>query len=174
MIKDLITRYKNYLLAGIIFLLIYFVYFHQLGLPALLDSDETRYADMARSMLHSKDFVTLYLDDKIFWDKPPLFFWILDIFYILFSKISFVTQEFVVRIPSVIAALSVVAVLYFYTKKVISNKFAIISGLILATSVEFAIFSHVSILDMLLTANIAISTFCGLMTYFVKEENKKY
>ena len=43
MIKDLITRYKNYLLAGIVFLLIYFVYFHQLGAPALLDSDETRY-----------------------------------------------------------------------------------------------------------------------------------
>lgn len=174
MIKDLITRYKNYLLTGIVFLLIYFVYFHQLGAPALLDSDETRYADMARSMLHSKDFITLYLDDKIFWDKPPLFFWILDIFYILFSKITFVTQEFVVRIPSVMAALSVVAVLYFYTKKVISKRFAIVSGLILVTSVEFAIFSHVSILDMLLTANIAISTLCGLMTYFVKEENKKY
>lgn len=174
MIKDLILRYKNLLLAGAIVLLIYFVYFFQLGTPALLDSDETRYADMARSMLYSKDFITLYLDDKIFWDKPPLFFWVLDIFYFLFNKISFVTQEFVVRIPSVIAALSIVATLYFSIKKIISNKFAIISCLILATSVEFVIFSRVSILDMLLTANIAISTLCGLMTYFVKEENKKY
>ena len=31
-----------------------------------MDSDETRYADMARGMLYSKDFVTLYLDRKIY------------------------------------------------------------------------------------------------------------
>ena len=174
MIKDLILRYKNLLITSGIFLLIYLIYFCQLGVPALLDADETRYADMARSMLQTKDFVTLSLDNKIFWDKPPLFFWILDIFYFLFNKISFLSQEFIVRIPSVIAALSVVAMIYFQTKKNISKKIAIISALILATTVEFVIFSRVSILDMILTANIAISTYCGLMTYFVKETNKKY
>ena len=68
-------------------LLIYFVFFHNLGLPALLDSDETRYADIVRGMLYSKDFITPFLDGRIFWDKPPLFFWLLNISFLI-SKIN--------------------------------------------------------------------------------------
>ena len=57
---------KNWLIATGIAVVLYFIFLHNLGVPALLDSDETRYADMARGMLYSKDFVTLYLDRKIY------------------------------------------------------------------------------------------------------------
>lgn len=146
-----------------------FIFLYHLGLPALLDSDETRYADMARGMLMSKDFITPYLDGRIFWDKPPLFFWLLCLSYKCFG-----ISEFSVRIPSVLCALSAIVGLYFVVKKTISTKVAIVSAMILATSVEFVIFAKVSILDMVLTSNITLSLLCGLMTYFVKEENKKY
>ena len=67
---------KNLLLALGCGILLWLIYFYNLGLPALLDSDETRYALMAKSMLQTKEFITLYLDGRIFWDKPPLYFWI--------------------------------------------------------------------------------------------------
>ena len=57
---------KNWLIATGIAVVLYFIFLHNLGVPAHLDSDETRYADMARGMLYSKDFVTLYLDRKIY------------------------------------------------------------------------------------------------------------
>ncbi len=160
---------KNWLIATGIAVVLYFIFLHNLGVPALLDSDETRYADMARGMLYSKDFVTLYLDGKIFWDKPPLFFWILCMSYKLLG-----INEFSVRLPSVLCALSSVTALFFAVKRTCPLKTAVVSSLILASTVEFVIFSRVSILDMLLSANIALSVLCGLMTYFVKEENKKY
>lgn len=146
-----------------------FIFFYQLGTPALLDSDETRYADMARSMLLSKNFITPYLDGRIFWDKPPLFFWLLCISYKTFGF-----SEFSVRIPSVLASLCTIIVTFFAVKKTATTKVGIISAIILATSVEFVIFSKVSILDMVLTSCISLSLICGLMTYFVKEQNKKY
>ena len=146
-----------------------FIFLYHLGLPALLDSDETRYADMARGMLLSKDFVTPYLDGRIFWDKPPLFFWLL-----CFSYKCLGISEFSVRIPSVLSALTAILALFFAVKKTATTRVAIISAMILATSVEFVIFAKVSILDMVLTSNITLSLLCGLMTYFVKEENKKY
>lgn len=84
-----------------------FIFLYHLGLPALLDSDETRYADMARGMLMSKDFITPYLDGRIFLDKPPLFFWLLCLSYKCFG-----ISEFSVRIPSVLCALSAIVGLY--------------------------------------------------------------
>ena len=146
-----------------------FIFLYHLGLPALLDADETRYADMARGMLLSKDFITPYLDGKIFWDKPPLFFWLLCLSYKCLG-----ISEFSVRIPSVLSVLTAIVALFFAVKKTATTKVAIVSAMMLATSVEFVIFAKVSILDMVLTSNITLSLLCGLMTYFVKEENKKY
>ena len=160
---------KNRLIISGIALVLYFIFIHNLGGPALLDSDETRYADMARTMLNTGNFTTLFLDGRIFWDKPPLFFWILTLSYKIFG-----INEFAVRIPSVLAALTVITSVFFAVRKTISNTVAQKAALILATSVEFVIFARVSILDMIFSAFITLSLLCGLMTYFVKEQNKKY
>jgi len=149
--------------------LLYIIYLYNLGVPALLDSDETRYADMARSMMLSKDFITPYLDGKIFWDKPPLFFWILCLSYKIFG-----VNEFAVRFPSVLAALTTVAAVFFAVRKTVSERAALYSALILASSVEFVIFARISILDMVLCACISLSLIAGFMTYFAEEKNKKW
>ena len=128
-----------------------FIFLYHLGVPALLDSDETRYADMARGMFLSKDFITPYLDGRIFWDKPPLFFWLLCLSYKCLG-----ISEFSVRIPSVLSALVAIVALFFAVKKTITTKVAIVSAMVLATSVEFVIFAKVSILDMVLTSNITL------------------
>ena len=42
----------------------------------LMDMTEARYADIARRMAESGDWVTLWLDDmRPFWGKPALSFW---------------------------------------------------------------------------------------------------
>ena len=160
---------KNWLIISGIAVILYFIFLYNLGVPALLDSDETRYADMAREMLNSKDFITLRLDGKIFWDKPPLFFWTLCFSYKLFG-----ITEFAVRLPSILCALTTIFALFFTLKKICSERMALVSSLILATCVEFVIFARVSILDMLFCTNITLSLFCGLMTYFVSDKNKKF
>ncbi len=150
-----------------VFILTYLVF---LGSFPLLDSDETRYADIARNMFNSKDFITLYLDGKIFWDKPPLYFWLENLSFLCFKTVN----EFSVRMPTILCALSILTVVFFTVRKAVSTKTAVISTLILMTSVEFVIFSKISLLDMVLAANITIAVCCGFLTYFVREENKKY
>ena len=42
----------------------------------LMDMTEARYADIARRMAQSGDWITLWLDDmRPFWGKPALSFW---------------------------------------------------------------------------------------------------
>ena len=160
-------KYVIYATMLCVFILTYLVH---LGSFALLDSDETRYADMARDMYNSKDFITLYLDGKIFWDKPPLYFWLENLSFFCFGAVN----ELSVRMPAVLCAFSILAAVFFTVKKALTTKGAFISTLILMTSVEFVVFSKISLLDMVLAANITIAVCSGLLTYFVREENKKY
>ena len=67
---------KDFVLFVILAIILLCGYFLFLGSYPLLDVDETRYVDMARSMLKSGDFLTLYLNGDYFFEKPPLYFWI--------------------------------------------------------------------------------------------------
>ena len=155
--------------VGILFIF-YLVFIHLLGTYPLLDTDETRYADIARNMYRSKDYITMYLDGVIFWDKPPLYFWIECLSY----KISGVINEWSVRLPIVLCALTQIIALYFSLKKFVTKDIALKAILILGTSFEFIVFSRVAILDMVLMTFITLSILAGFGTYYVEEKNKKY
>lgn len=163
------NKTKIILFAAIVFS-IYLLYFHNLWAYKLLDVDETRYVDMARTMFQSKEFNTLYLNGDYFFEKPPLFFWIENLSFYIFGSISELTARIPIALQSLFAALAV----YFAGLKVVSKKFAVVSALIFATSLEVIMLSKIAILDMLLSSCIIISTFFGFLTFFAEEKNKKY
>ena len=67
---------KDFILFFILAVILFCGYFLFLGSYLLLDVVETRYVDMARSMLKSGNFLTLYLNGDYFFEKSPLYFWI--------------------------------------------------------------------------------------------------
>lgn len=148
----------------------YFLFFHNLWAYPLLDVDETRYVAMSRDMLHTKDFLTLYLNGDFFFEKPPLYFWLETLSFGVFHQVS----EFTARFPIALDATLSCFLMYFIGKKVISRRYGVISALILATSFEFLILSKIAILDMLLATCVTFSLYFGLMTYFCTERNKKF
>lgn len=67
-------RTSRLLLASLLLLAV--VRLGSLGLYPLMDMTEARYADIARRMAESGDWVSLWLDDtRVFWGKPALSFW---------------------------------------------------------------------------------------------------
>lgn len=167
---NFISKHKNLLFVLSFWATIYFVYFHNLGTWGLLDTDESRYVNMSRIMLQTKDYLTLYLEGDFFFEKPPLYFWLLCCSFKLFN----VVNEFTARIPTVLFAILPCVGVFFVGKKVVSKEFGLISALILATTFEYIVFAKTSMLDMILTPLIMLSTLCGLMTFYVKETTKKY
>ena len=135
-----------------------------------MDVDETRYVSMARDMFHTKDFMTLVLDDDFFFEKPPLFFWGECISFALFGKIN----EFTARFPVALYGTLTCFLTYFIGRKVVSRNYGIISSLILATCFEFVILAKFAILDIVVSTCVAFSIMCGFLTFFCKEENKKF
>ena len=76
----------------------------------LIGTTEPRYAELARKMLVSGDWVTLWVSDGVpLWGKPPLLFW-LDAISMSWLGIN----EFALRLPTFIASLLTIGLLWFW------------------------------------------------------------
>lgn len=164
--------FKNEKLFNVlfIFVIVYLLFFYGLGDHKLLDADETRYIDMAKTMFLNKEYFTLYLNNEFFFEKPPLFFWLV----VMSFKIFHTVTEWSARIPIALQAFISALCIYGVGAKVVSKKFGVYSALICATSLEFLMMSKIGMLDMTLTFCTTIATFLGFMTFFCKEQSKKY
>src|SRR5262245_22342093 len=71
-----------------------------LGRRALWEPDEARYAEIPREMLASGDFVTPRLNGILYFEKPPLLYWLEAGAQRLFG-----TGEWALRLPVALLAL---------------------------------------------------------------------
>lgn len=170
-IKDFINKHQDLSVIAGLLVLFYFIFFHNIGNYPLMDVDETRYVGIAREMFKSGDYLSLFLNGDYFFEKPPLYFWGECLSFGLWGG---VINEFTARFPVALYGMLSCFLLYFAGKKIVSRSFGVISALILATSMEFVILAKFAILDIVLAVCTVVSVFCGFMTHFCKEENKKY
>lgn len=161
---------KNIIFYTILAIILFCGYFLFLGSYPLLDVDETRYVDMARSMFNSRDFMTLYLNQDYFFEKPPLFFWIECIGFKIFGGVN----EFSARLPIVLLSLLPLGLMFGLCKKVKNTLFAFVVSAVLLTSLEYILLTKIAILDSVLTSLVSSAVLCYFYTFFVKENSKKY
>ncbi len=146
-----------------------FFFFFQLGSYKLIDVDEPRYAEAAREMVESSDYITPYFNYKLRFDKPVLFYWLIAGSYKIFG-----INEFAARFPSALLATALVFFTFIWGRIVISNTFGLISAIILATSLEIIAIGRMSITDMTLAFFICATIFSGYLGSFVDDKYKKY
>jgi len=134
------------------------VLFYQLGGAALFEPDEGRNAEKAREILFLSDWITPHENFHPVLDKPIFFYWLIALSYKLMG-----VSEWAARLPSALAALGCVALVYFFTRAHWGKLQALWSGLILLTSLEFFILARVVIFDMPLTffTTLALCAFYG-------------
>ncbi|MGE4357940.1 MAG: ArnT family glycosyltransferase, partial [Candidatus Omnitrophota bacterium] len=122
-----------------------FFFFYKLGELPLLDPDEPRYAEVAREMGETNDFLVPYFNYQPRLKKPPLFYWLIFLAYKIFG-----INEFSARFPSALFAFMGVFLTYLMGKKLYSYFTGFLAGLILATSLEYLVLSRLAITDMVL------------------------
>jgi 4-amino-4-deoxy-L-arabinose transferase-like glycosyltransferase len=98
--------------------LILFVPF--LGQVHLFDWDEINFAECAREMIVSKDYLRMQIDFQPFYEKPPLFIWL----QVLSMKV-FGINEFAARFPNALAGMVTLVTLFYIGKRVVNEKMAI-------------------------------------------------
>jgi 4-amino-4-deoxy-L-arabinose transferase-like glycosyltransferase len=90
-----------------------------------ISEDEAIRALVALEMKLSGNYITPTLNGDFYYAKPPLYNWILLLFYGISREIN----EWTLRIPTVLFMLSFAATIYHFSKKHFDKKFAFINAL---------------------------------------------
>ena len=130
------------------------IVFSNLGSSALFDPDEGRNAEKAREILLLGDWVTPYENFLPTLDKPVFFYWLVAISFKLFGL-----SEWSARLPSALAGLGCIFLVYRFARLQWGLQEGLWSSLVLITSLEFFLFSRIVIFDMTLTFFISLALF---------------
>lgn len=117
-----------------------------LGGPALFEPDEGRNAEKAREILVLNDWVTPHENFVPVLDKPMFFYWLVAGSFKLFG-----VSEWAARLPSALAALGCLLLVFRFAEGRWGRWVALWSTLILATCIEFFLLGRLVINDMTLT-----------------------
>lgn len=83
-----------------------------LGEVHLFDWDEINFAESAREMLLTGNYLTVQVDFEPFWEKPPFFFWLQAL-----SMKVFADPEFAARFPNALAGMISMQILLLIGRK---------------------------------------------------------
>jgi len=100
-----------------------------LGHVHLFDWDEINFAECAREMIVSNDYLRPQIDFQPFWEKPPLFIWM----QVLSMKLLGI-NEYAARFPNAIMGILTLVTLFYVGKKLVNERMAMWWTLIYAAS----------------------------------------
>ena len=113
---------KPYLFWSIIGAICYIPF---LGASHLFDWDEINFAESAREMLVSGDYLSVQINFQPFWEKPPLFMWLQVLsfqFFGTFTESAWTSMEFAARFPNAIIGIATLLVVYRIGSKHVSER----------------------------------------------------
>lgn len=120
--------------------------FVHLGNLPLFDPDEPVYAETAREMLQFNDFVSPRIYGEFWYDKPPMYYWLVAGAFKIFG-----VGEFGARFPSAVLAVAGAVLVYLSGRKLFTERAGLLAALVLVTSMEYFYLSKASVTDMTLT-----------------------
>lgn len=148
---------KSVIIIAALALLCGYLFFFQLGELGLTDPDETFYAQTAKEMVTKNDWITPYLYGVPQFEKPILFYWLVEASYKAFG-----VNEFSSRLPSAVFGVIGVIAIYLLGSLIFNKRVGILAALILATNVEYLMLARGCVTDM------ALGTFVllGMLFFF--------
>ena len=125
-VKDLAIKESWLYWAGVILLIPALLI--NLGVLAFIDDEGIR-SLVAMEMKLSGDYITPTMHGDFYYNKPPLYNWLLLVFFTLFGRFD----EFVARFPTVLCLLAYGATIFYFFKKHYGTKVAFLNAFFLIT-----------------------------------------
>ncbi len=120
--------------------------FVNLGVTGLWDLDEALYTSIAREMSVRGDWVVPTYNTGVFYDKPPLMFWLMMCSFKLLGE-----SEFSARLPAAILAIGTALATYHLARRLFSAEVGFWAGLITTSNIIFTVSARAATVDSALT-----------------------
>ena len=120
----------------------------------LYKPDEARYAEIAREMVHSGDWVTPRLNGFKYFEKPPLQYWATAVFFKLFGE-----HDWTARLWTALLALAGAAAAFHAGNRLAGPPAGIIAAGFLAASPLYLLYGQFNTLDMGVSIFLSIAIF---------------
>lgn len=131
------------------------LFFYRLDSLSLFDADEPAYAEAAREMLVSGDWITPHFNFRPRFDKPILFYWLIALAYKWFG-----VGEYAARFWSAASATGLTLSIYRFGRQRLGQRAAAIAALAFAANVGTVVLARAAVTDMTLTFCMTWALFC--------------
>jgi len=151
---------------GILATIFGIAFFQFLGHMPLIETDEARYMEIPREMIERGDFITPTLNYVKYFEKPPLHYWVNALSIKLFGE-----TEFAARFFGALWGVLGILLVYYLGRKLFGRREAILSALILGTSIGIPVQARINITDTTLT--ICMTACLGFFLLAIQENEQK-
>lgn len=134
----------------------------------LFDWDEINFAECAREMIATGDYINVQINFKPFWEKPPLFIWMQ-----VLSLKAFGMNEFAARFPNALCGIGSLLILFQLGKHIHSESFGLWWVLVYAGSILPHFYFRSGIIDPWFNLLIFISLYYFYRLHSIQSENKR-
>ncbi|MGH8158930.1 MAG: phospholipid carrier-dependent glycosyltransferase [Rhodanobacter sp.] len=137
------------------------VWFAGLGIRPLGEPDEGRYAEVAREMFATGDWITPRLDGFNFFDKPVLHYWATGFFYTLFG-----VHEWTARLWVSLTGLLTVVASGWAAERLYGKRTGWIAAAVLGSTLLFFAGAQISTMDMSVAAFLSVAIALFMVAQF--------
>ena len=140
-------------------------FFLGLGRGAIGDSDEAFYAEAAREMVESGNWLTPYYNYELRFQKPILYYWLAAAAY----KAAGVSEA-AARMPAAASGLGLVLITWLCARRWYPGRAALIAGLIAATCFGYFTMARMALPDLPLALCISVSCWALLESVWASRD----
>jgi len=130
------------------------IYLWGLGTVGFQDPDEGMYAEIAREMLASRDWIVPTFNGIPYVEKPPLMYWLTAGTLALLGP-----SEFAARLWKVLPVLGTMAMTGALGRRLFSPRVGVVGAGILATTLGSFLFSRITVMDPLLLLGVTAAAY---------------
>lgn len=155
------NSWREILPFALVFSAACWMFFSQLGQFPLFNPDESLYAEPAREMIVTGDWITTQLNYVVRFTKPPLVIWAMAGCYQLFG-----VNEFAARFFGAVCGALLVALTYWFARRFIGVRAAVFASLALIGAPLFVAVTREAITDTPLSLFVA----GAIMSFYTAKE----
>lgn len=144
-----------------------FLFFFLAAQIPLWSSDEGRFAEIARGMIASHNWIVPYFNGLPYLEKPIFAVWTTAL-----SFQAFGITAFTARLPGILSGLAGLVAVFLFTRRLFDKQAAICATLCLMTTVGYVLVARFAVIDMQMIFFLSVSLFAIMIAIF--EHDQRY